>query len=75
MSDFNPVLQFRAEAIVRNASGVYALAGGAWLVCTHDEIREHGYFKKGNIFFRDYWALYCYDDACQAALELKAAAV
>lgn len=74
MSDFNPVTQFRAEAVTRYAGKAYALAGGVWLVCTHPEIQDHGLFKTGAIYFRDYWQFYCYDDDCQAARVLRMSA-
>lgn len=70
--EFNPVLQFRAEAVARKDDRWHVLAGGAWLVCTQPEINADGRIFKNMTLFRDYWTLYCYDDACQAALDLRA---
>jgi hypothetical protein len=71
VSDFNPVLQFRAEEMVKRDEYAFALAGGAWLTCIHPAIIRDGLLVKGAVLFRDYWRLYCYDDGCAAAKELR----
>jgi hypothetical protein len=79
-SDHNPVLQFVVEAHGRlpqdhEFAGLYVLAGGAWLVCNKPHLWDEGMLtiKKGDVLFRDYWSLACYDDGCGLSQTIKAA--
>lgn len=80
--EHNPVTQFVKEAVAYLPpgdpyAGYFALAGGAWLRCNDLTITE-GYDlniirnRKGEVAFRDYWSVACYDDGCELSERLKA---